>query len=322
MITSSSGYECLDVSAYADMINGDILPARIAAGKDSSRIRIEDFLFLREAYLQRLNWNVEVSPVQPAVSRWIKLGDITRYGYFTSGTISSGRKWYPQDSTLRDDFVYGGTSGSMSFSVDDFVVGGDWGFVDDGLDWAVSGVLAKDVLLRRYNNMEQLSRVAPASFGLSSVIDSIAITSTTMNEQGVTTGTSTNVVTSGFGNRDLYYCSSGGNYRAVITCKQNLLTAPWAKSAWLCVVMRVTHSSNGGYVGLRFACPIANGVIHSPDINGACQRAAAAFGAPYFAGPTYSKDNVRIRFQTLFLVVDNDFSAEVSSTGWKYPDGV
>lgn len=219
---------------------------------------------------------------------------------------------------MRDDFVAGVVSGSGSFSQDDCIVGGSFHFVDDGLDWGYSGLIKKDVLLRRYNNMEQLSRVS-CSLLFDSLIENITVTSTNVNEQGVTTSSRTSVVTSRFSSTDVYYCSSGSNDRAVIAQKQVLLSAPWAKRAWLFVVARVSSSSNGGYVWVRLECPVVDGVIRSPDLNGVCQRAAAVFGVPYFASPAYSREYVLIRFQTSFLVVDNEFSAEVSSTGWKYP---
>ena len=320
MIASPDDYKCLDVSAFADMINGDILPARIAAGKDSSRIRIEDFLFLNEGYLQRKNWNVDVSQVSLSTSRWCKLDEMTYSVYFTSKSNFTGCKWYPADSVLKGDFVTGGPSGSGSFSSDDFIIGGSFHFEDDGLDWSYSRVFEKDVLLRRYNNMEQLSRVSCGVLW-DSLIENITVTSVGVNEQGATTATSTRVVTSRFSSTNIYFCSSGSNARAVIAQKQNLLSAPWAKRAWVFVVVNIDSSSNDGYALVRLECPVVDGVIRSPDLNGVCQRAAAIFGVPYFVGPVYSSEYVRIQLQTAYLVVDNEFSAEVSSTGWRYSAG-
>ena len=54
MITSASGYECVDVTGLSGFITGEVMPKRDNNGDGSWRtMRYEDLLFLQEAYLER-----------------------------------------------------------------------------------------------------------------------------------------------------------------------------------------------------------------------------------------------------------------------------
>jgi hypothetical protein len=57
MLTSADQYRYINASSVADYITGDIMPVRDTRGDDSWKIlKYEDPIFLKEAYLERMNW--------------------------------------------------------------------------------------------------------------------------------------------------------------------------------------------------------------------------------------------------------------------------
>lgn len=307
MLTTASDYQMVDVSAFSDRITGGIVPALEATGQECLPLRFEDFLFLQEAYLQRMNWNKALPAEKTAPpSNSVRLIDSSYYFSETSTFVTL--YCVPPDANLKGDFLLSG--GSVS-AKETFYTGGDWDFRPT-VSPASYGVLDVDVLRFRYHNMSQVNRMS-VSVSNGDMLESIVQTITFLDD-----GSSSSSVVTNLSRPTIYSATADSTLRASFNYKDSMLVCPWAVDASLYAGVRVQYlgSSYDAYIALR--CEIVNGAVKPPSLSSIAQRAAALVGCPYSDGSSSSDESVRMYLFSSKLIVTNEFTAETDSLNWTY----
>lgn len=322
MITSYSGYECVDVTGLSGFITGEILPKRDNRGDGSWRtMRYEDLLFLHEAYLERYY----LAPAQPLEAPRGRKMSQNICGFF----IGSGATFISQNRFLDKDFQIPSFRSGVRNLND--ILTGPVGLVPyENLGPKTHP--DANYLRKMYWNISRLSRTLTLFIPATVLGTTLTTKSTQIDENGNrNVYTSTTDLSGRTLTQDYFYAyrymggSACSYYEFSFSGDPTPVTKSWVGVATAVFIFRTyyrTQSVTTDYYDfVSVPCTVMNGAI-LPSINLAtiAQTILSAHGIPYYSGPTYEPDirNVHVYFNSSGIVVDHAFPAEIDSLNWNW----
>ena len=323
MLNSATDYEYVNVTGLSSFIKGNILPVRMASANGSDmQIRYEDYLFLLEAYYERMNWDVVPSVLVTPGSRAISGSNINGATIYQPGADAAG--FVDPSFTIPTVLIGSSYAGTVKAAM---------GIQDTSLEnpqySPTPRYLERNLVCKSYWNVKQCKRTIKAI----QIADLATETKTTTrvdsnsdaHPEGSTSGNFAGIIYS------TGYATRVGSYndRYTLIPKQPLVAAaPYADSATLLLLCSGGVQPRGGtwqysYCIFPISCTMSNGGIETPafDVNSMCSSIASYSGmSGYNSEPFYIyEEGYKIAIIAAAVVIDHDFPAEIDSiTGWNW----
>ena len=334
MITSASGYECVDVTGFpSGTISGDILPVRDNRGDGSWRaMKYEDLLFLQEAFWERKAiCDESYYPVDKSAQPKSRILNRTNFNdavYFPSMIIGPNGISYNPEYIDADKSTTFNSVDVTQTSIRDVLLSLGFEFTMDAAPNS-GRLLSADDVRHAFWRTKKLKRSLFRMYTLGGMYD-CTYTHTYKGEPN----DGYSYTDTGAWTGELYYTVPSNSIAAHslnlrVSFTPNTVTLPrwrasassWRASKWL-YLCKATHSYRGSSSAeIRYKLVSRTAAGSSPISNMALftSQLASSVGFPYDPSPYDTEnDGYRLEVVDAAFITEHAFPAEIDSLNWNW----